>query len=282
MASVNRVELMKRQLDATLQSIEEPALEEAAATSALAPPTTPAPDLLRTATRLVVGSLLLAADALARRAQIWEQLAQGEAGTPPTLDGAPDAPGSGEAGAEPARVIVQPAPAAPNDSQIVLAAIGWLAAIPEQLGSSGDPRHVLETARVQLESTLGALARGSLVMASRGRLGPPTMLDDPDLRRWITLGQVEAQRSRTLAGVAIISTVREAVAYLASEPAVQQIVQEQGTTLAADVLGEVREYTVSGDTFVDGLVRRFFGRRPRTDAPAETLPPIVISPLEEG
>ncbi|NTU83479.1 MAG: hypothetical protein HGA45_29600 [Chloroflexales bacterium] len=243
---------------------------------------TPAPDLLRTATRLVVGSLLLVTDAMALRAPIWEQLAQSEASPPPMPDGAPAAPVTPEPGGEPEDVSALPAPVAPNDSQIVLAAIGWLAVIPEQLGANGDPRYVLATARVQLEGTLGAFARGSLVMASRGRLGPPTMLDDPDLKRWITLGQIEAQRSRTLASVAIISIVREAVAYLASEPAVQQIVQEQGTTLATDVLGEVREYTVSGDTFVDGLVRRFFGRRPRTNAPAETPPPIVVSPLEEG
>lgn len=273
MTSVDRVELMRQQLDAALQSFEEPAPEQSAETGVSAPRAAPAPDLLSTATRLVVGSLLLATDALSQRAPVWEQLAQGEAATSPTPED-----GTQELVAEPIGAGGPRMPAVPNDSEIVLAAIGWLAAIPQQLRANADPRHVLETARAQLKGTLGALARGSLAMASRGWLGPPTMLDDPDLRRWIILGRSEARHSRTLAGVAITSIVREAVAYLASEPAVQQIVQEQGTTLATDVLGEVREYTVSADTFVDGLVRKFF--RSRLSAPAGAPPPSATPVLE--
>lgn len=273
MTSVNRVELMKRQLDDMLEPFKEPGPEQIAGTAVPVLSATPAPDLLSTATRLVVGSLLLTADALAVRAPVWEQLSRGEAAVAPAPEGAQNLLASEQPATEPVDLTAPPVPVVPPDSLIVLAAIGWLAAIPEQLRANVDPRNVLETARVQLEGTLGALARGSLVMVSRGRLGPPTMLDDPDLRRWIALGQVEAQRSRALASVAIMSVVRESVAYLASEPAVQQIVQEQGTTLATDVLGEVREYTVSADTFVDSLVRRLFSRRPRLDAPSKATSP---------
>ncbi|NTU84453.1 MAG: hypothetical protein HGA45_34670 [Chloroflexales bacterium] len=90
MTSANRIELMKQQLDTTLQSFEEPAPERAA----------PAPDLLSTATRVVVGPLLLAADALSLRAPAWEQLAQGEAAISPTPDGAQDQPAAQEPVAE--------------------------------------------------------------------------------------------------------------------------------------------------------------------------------------
>lgn len=268
MISVNRVERMKRQIDSALQSFEEPRPARAAEAGAPDIVAAPAPDLLSTATRLGVGSLLLAVDGLAVRAPAWEQLAQGEAVAGP-------APGG-------AQSLSAPHHDAPADSLIMLAAIGWLAAIPEQLRADADPQNALETIRAQLAGTIGALARGALVMLSRGRLGPTTMLDDPDLRRWIAIGQVEARRSRTLASVAMLSVVRESVAYLASEPAVKQIVQGQGTTLAADVLGEVREYTVSGDTFVDGLVRRFFGRRARAGAPEDRSEVVGAPAAEEG
>ncbi|NTU83854.1 MAG: hypothetical protein HGA45_31520 [Chloroflexales bacterium] len=283
MRSLNRVELMKQQLDSALQSVEDPSSEQAAALVASTPPTAPAPDLLRTAMRLVVGTLLLTVDSLAQRAPIWERLAtQGEAAVLPTADGAQELLTAPEPAAEAAGGL-PPAPVAPTDNQLTLALIGWAAAIPEQLRPDADPRSLLMVARAHLEATMAAVTRGSLVMASGGRLGPPTMLDDPDLRRWIGLGQSEAQRSRELASVAIVSLVEEAVNYLASEPAVQQIVQEQGTTLASDVLGEVREYSVSGDTFVDGLVRRLLRRRPRPSKPGEApVPPTPAPALGEG
>lgn len=278
MAPANRVEQIKQQLDAALQSLDEPAPEGAAEMHTPAMRAVPAPNLISTATRLVVGSLLLTGDAFAQRALLWEQLAaQVEAAVPSTAADAPDPQAMPER-ADPEA----PAPAAPDDSQLVLAAIGWMAAIPSQLSPDADLPHVLETAWLQITASLATLARGSLFTVSGGRLGPQTVLEDPDLRRWIVLGQIEAQRSRALAGVALVSIMQEVVAYLASEPAVQQLVQEQGTTLAGDVLDEVREYTVSGDTLVDGLVHRFFGRRRRLSGPAEAPQPIVVPALEEG
>ena len=82
----------------------------------------------------------------------------------------------------------------------------------------------------------------------------------------IARGRIEARHSRALARAAITEIIHDVIDAFASDPAVQNLIQSQSTTLAGEVLGEVRERTVSADIYIDSLTRRLF-RRARRNPP---------------
>ena len=75
------------------------------------------------------------------------------------------------------------------------------------------------------------------------------------LQRWIAIGQREEARSRVLADQTFTRIVDDVINYLADKPEVQDLIAGQTTGLAGEVLNEVRERTVSGDSFLEGIVR---------------------------
>jgi hypothetical protein len=87
------------------------------------------------------------------------------------------------------------------------------------------------------------------------------------LKRWITIGQREEARSRVLAGQAYEQIVNDVIDYLADKPEVQELIAGQTTGLAGEVLDEVRERTVSGDSFLEGIVRAVLRKTPRAELP---------------
>jgi hypothetical protein len=231
------------------------------------------PDLLRTFTRLVVGTALFAIDELSRRASAWErQAAQAHPAAAPALSHAQDVPAPTETrGPAPAgeAIVVPPADtAAPADGQLGLAMIGWVFATQERLRLDRDPGHILQAAGAQIGTTAAALIGESLGWVSRDRKAHSTAAHDPRMQAWITRGRSEARHSRALARAAINEIVQDVIDALADEPAIQNLVQSQGTTLASEVLDEVRERTVSADIYVDSLSRRLF-RRARRSPPIE-------------
>jgi hypothetical protein len=87
------------------------------------------------------------------------------------------------------------------------------------------------------------------------------------LQRWITIGQREEARSRVLADQTFTQIVDDVIDYLAEKPEVQDLIMGQTTGLAGEVLGEVRERTVSGDSFLEGIVRAVLRKAPRAELP---------------
>jgi 16S rRNA A1518/A1519 N6-dimethyltransferase RsmA/KsgA/DIM1 with predicted DNA glycosylase/AP lyase activity len=63
--------------------------------------------------------------------------------------------------------------------------------------------------------------------------------------------------------------------YLTTNPEVQELVQLQSTSLATEVVEEVRERSVSADTFLEGIARSLLRRVPRAFLPEP--PPEVRS-----
>lgn len=94
-----------------------------------------------------------------------------------------------------------------------------------------------------------------------------------EIESWIERGRQEEVRSRALIEVAFGKTLDEYIDYLTSNPEVQELVQMQSTGLANEVIEEVRERTVSADTFLEGLVRSVLRRNPRAHLPG---PPAEI------
>jgi len=87
------------------------------------------------------------------------------------------------------------------------------------------------------------------------------------LKRWIAIGQREEARSRVLADQTFTRIVDDVIDYLADKPEVQNLIAGQTTGLAGEVLSEVRERTVSGDSFLEGIVRAVLRKAPRAELP---------------
>jgi len=87
------------------------------------------------------------------------------------------------------------------------------------------------------------------------------------LQRWITIGQREEARSRVLADQTANRIVDDFIVYLGDKPEVQDLIAGQTTGLAGEVLNEVRERTVSGDSFLEGIVRAVLRKAPRAELP---------------
>jgi hypothetical protein len=95
-----------------------------------------------------------------------------------------------------------------------------------------------------------------------------------EVKRWIERGRIESVQSRDLVEKAISSTVEHNIEYLTTNPEVQELVQQQSSGLANEILEEVRERTVSADNFLEGVARRVLRRTPRQQLPEP--PPEVI------
>src|SRR5262245_55050648 len=135
MAEQNKVARARQQLDTALQALSDiggatSPSQPAGETSLVAVGETLAtsradtrPNLLRTSTRLVVGTMLLAADELSRRASGWEQAAQAAADEASALSQEIPAPKETQAPAMNGEAIVAPSAdtATRADGQLALA-----------------------------------------------------------------------------------------------------------------------------------------------------------------
>jgi hypothetical protein len=84
-----------------------------------------------------------------------------------------------------------------------------------------------------------------------------------EIDRWVTRGQEEEINSRQLAQQATTSTVDQSINYMAQNPALEELIQQQSVSLAQQILALVRSIAVSADYFFEGLTRYAFRRKPR-------------------
>jgi hypothetical protein len=90
---------------------------------------------------------------------------------------------------------------------------------------------------------------------------------EAEVSRWIEIGRVEETYSRKLVQTALDDTVDMSLEYMAENQDVQELIQTQGTGLAFELIEEVRERSVSGDTYLEGVIRLLLRRPPRSDLP---------------
>jgi hypothetical protein len=81
--------------------------------------------------------------------------------------------------------------------------------------------------------------------------------------RWIGRGIEEETNSRQFTQQAATSTFDQSFAYIAQNPAIEELVQTQSVSFARQILDLVRALSVSADYFFEGLVRYFLRLRPR-------------------
>jgi hypothetical protein len=89
-----------------------------------------------------------------------------------------------------------------------------------------------------------------------------------DLSRLVYRGRTEETISRIMATELTDEMISVLLDYLSNKPEVRRLIQEQGTSLAGEVVDEVRNQSEAADNFVESLVRRLLGQsRPDSSPP---------------
>jgi hypothetical protein len=226
-----------------------------------APVLTPTPQVTPSATpfdpahavtRLVVGVALEGTDQLMRRLQHWETAARESAATTPRVNDASQA------------------------AEFRFAVIGLLLE-GETRVRQGIQRLEQATARATQQVTQTVDPNGW--PAPRSPLG--RSLDrflshrQQDIARWREAGRQAEHEGRLTAREALSNSTHEVFGYMAQEPQVRDLIEQQGVTMASTALGVVRSRTVTADRWVERVVRRALGMQPLSEPAAPASLPVA-------
>jgi hypothetical protein len=262
------------------------------------PPSQPGISMLRSATRLLIGSVEVGLSTLLDNIQGWEKKlnAQGEPKLPDRPIAASGYPNASQLDRKAEIIPLEVQRVAPCSSEVELS-VSDLDVEPSvstepSLPPEG-PSDLLHYGMVGLlfesqDALLEALSRLDRLAQAAKRLSAPWLRPirqsrllrpiqqrydalarrgEAEVGRWIVRGYRETHASRRLAEVAVRSAVDQSIDALTNNVEIQELVQAQSTGLANEVIEELRERTVSADSFLEGVARRFFHRRPRQTLP---------------
>lgn len=235
-------------------------------------PAQPSASTLRSLARLVVGGVLLGLELLEQRLPEWEQEATRRSAD---RGPAPTAPAEGAGKALPSRLPQAPS-ARRRDARG-----SRRSGSPTRLRRAATTLRRCERTAWQLTTPVRRPLAGWRIFApARRRFAELEARGQGEVDRWLERSRTEARHSRALARVALEETVERSLEELAHNPDIRDLVLEQSTGLAGDVIEEVRERSASADTLVEGWVRRLLMRPPRkspqeppADLPAAVSPP---------
>lgn len=213
--------------------------------------------------RLLVGGALNGAEELVRLLRKWDsELERLRANPAQPLDIRED----GTAG--PPFQFAQPHPQESDADLLRYALIGWMVEAEGRLQRRLDRLdRATRLLHSLVEPWVKPIRNSPLAAPLRLRALRLRQRGEEELQRWIELGRSEELRSRDLARLAIKRTVDQNIEYLAHNPALEELVETQSSGLANEVVEEVRERTVSADTFLEGLARSILRRAPRRQPP---------------
>jgi hypothetical protein len=206
-------------------------------------------------TRLFVGVALEGSDELMRRLQRWETAAREKAAaTPPTGDTS-------------------------QAAEFRYAVIGLLLE-GETRVRQGIQRLEQATARATHQVTQTVDPSGWPAPRSPLGRGLDNFLSrrQADIARWREAGRQAEHEGRLTAQEALSSSTREVFGYMAQEPQVRDLIEQQGVTMASTALGVVRSRTVTADRWVERVVRRALGMQPLSGPEAQASPPVAPAP----
>ncbi len=224
------------------------------------PPVAPF-DALRSTTRLLVGLALIGGDELLKRVETLER----------SINAAPP---------DPAKSLDQ-IHATPTGQyipdEVRQALIGMAFDVQDQIRTSvprllSSADQIITDVTQPVESVVNRLPIiGALNKSIGQQYEVLQRRGEKRLQRWITIGRREEARSRALADRTANVIVDDFIDYLGEKPAVQELITGQTTGLAGEVLNEVRERTVSGDSFLEGIVRAVLRKAPRAELPPPSV-----------
>jgi hypothetical protein len=223
-------------------------------------------DVLRTLTRLLVGSTEMSVDQIVHALRSWEQaVAEGEDLTETrtvevlTVDVVETDDGE----------VMPVIPEAETDADLIrYAMIGMLFETQKRMRSSANMvgkfgRAVERASRPWLRP----LRKSRLFSPMQRRYDSLVKRGEKEVNRWVALGRVESAQSQRVAATALTHTVDQSIEYLADAPQVKELVASQGTSMATEMMDDVRGRTVNADNFVEGLIRALLRLTPRSELP---------------
>jgi hypothetical protein len=91
--------------------------------------------------------------------------------------------------------------------------------------------------------------------------------------RWIARGRVEEQRSRHMTQHTAVGVIDELLDYMAHNPEVRHLIEQQGLDMADTAVDEMRERAASADAWIERLAHSLFHRaaHDRTGKPSATV-----------
>jgi hypothetical protein len=224
--------------------------------------------LLRSLTRLTIGGLLVGADLLKEQLRDWEQAVDQEvsAGSTGELEGIDPLP------------EVLPPPQAyeshqePTIERASLALAGLVFETQERI-ERGLGRLVRVSGKFNqvISPFVHSFGASRLMKPVKKRFDQLVARGQDEVARWVQTGRTELGHSRQLVKIATTETVDASLEYLSQSEDVMELVQEQSTGLASEVIEEMRERTVSGDNLLESVVRSLFRRTPREHVPPPPL-----------
>ena len=229
-----------------------------------APVLTPTPQVTPSATpfdpahgvtRLLVGVALEGTDELMRRLQRWETAARESAATTPNVNDTSQA------------------------AEFRYAMIGLLL--------EGETRVRQGIQRLE-QASARATHRVTQTVDPNGWPAPRSPLGrsldrflsrrQDDIARWREAGRQAEHEGRLTAREALSSSTHEVFGYMAQEPQVRDLIEQQGVTMASTALGAVRTRTATADRKVERFVRRALGMQSLEEPGAPAALPIVPAP----
>jgi len=235
-----------------------------------ADPSIPTPNTLVSITRLVVGGVLLGLDGLSRQLPEWERQATQNSALREQPASRVEASGEG-----------QPSGSAPPPlGETSSALLGLMFQSEDLLKRGTSTLGRIERATWRLTSPVHRpLRTWRLFEPARRQYDRLAERGETRVNRWAELGRAEAQHSRALTESAIQGTFERSMDELAQAPQIQDLVTQQTTSMAGEMIDEVRSRTVSADTLAEGIVRRLL-RRPARVFRLE--PPVYIQPEQQN
>lgn len=231
---------------------------------------------LRSLTRLAIGAVLLSKDELQRQLRQWEEKTDNQIASQRTVL----SPGSlptpvQQVPAQVSSAEVRPPSAPPSPVDVDTPAdiaryvlIGVLFDAQSRLSSAVGRLTQIDPALSKLVSpVLHTLNTMPALAPVRQQFEACMTRGATEVEHWIALGKAEERYSRLLAHTAMQSGVESSIHQVVTNPEVLDLIQEQGTDLAHEVIEEVRERAVSTDTFLERLVRVILRRPPREELP---------------
>lgn len=212
---------------------------------------------VRSLTRLLIGGVEIGADEFLRRLHLWEQ---------ETAQAIEESGVQASRNDQPASTPVHPAESAAQQARLAL--IGLIFELQDQVRASVSTLGRLERWAARLVDPLLWPLRVAGILTPTQRIFERLyQRGQSEVEHWIAIGRKEEIHSRLLADKAYDDIVDTFIENLATNPEVQELVQTQSTGLAQEVVEEVRERTVSADTFLEGVARSLLRRVPRRSLP---------------
>ena len=230
-----------------------------------ASPSSPQDDDLRSLTRLALGAAGIAIQELRLRLRKWEQ----------ETDEAQAREKSRSLKLPANAQVAPPAGDVPSSDQLLRYAVTGMVFDAQVVMRKGMGRAIKvgERVRRRARPIIKPLANSRLFSPARRGYRRIASASQNRVERWIEIGRQEEFRSRVLAQTAFTGTVDETIDYLGEMPGVQSLIATQSTSLAGEVMEEVRERTVAADILLEGFTRAIFRRKPRYQLPPP--PPAV-------